>query len=153
MRPHAIRRLGAVLNELGQLQMRSGHLGPADALFLDSLSAFTEVDDAANAALLLLNRAAIARQRALRFERAAQAAAQQASEAEGAQAAAQAAAQAGNTGGELHHLLEVVEHQRAELRDIGLTKRDESCAFQNERLTTNEHLLTTHDSEHLESRL
>ena len=118
MRPHAIRRLGAVLNELGQLQMRSGHLGPADALFLDSLSAFTEVDDAANAALLLLNRAAIARQRALRFERAAQAAAQQASEAEGAQAAAQAAAQAGNTGGELHHLLEVVEHQRAARRQL-----------------------------------
>jgi hypothetical protein len=64
MRPDAVRRLGAVLNEMGQLRMRGGDVAAADACFKDGLVAFAEADDAANSALLLLNRAVVARRRA-----------------------------------------------------------------------------------------
>jgi len=89
MRPDAIRRLGGVLNELGQLHLHQGQLRAADTLFTGGLAAFNEVNDAANAALLLLNRAAVARQHAHHF------------------------AHAANGSGELTFLLEVVGHQRA----------------------------------------
>ena len=95
MRPHAIRRLGGVLNELGQAQLRDGKLTAADELFSDSLTAFAYVGDAPNSALLLLNKAAVARQRAMRF-----------------------GSQTANGSAQLYHLLEMVEHQRAARRQL-----------------------------------
>ena len=63
-RSHAVRRLGAVLNEIGQQHMRQSELSAAGRCFADGVHVFSNAGDVPNAALLLLNRAAIERQRA-----------------------------------------------------------------------------------------
>ena len=63
-RCHTMRRLGCLLNELGQRCLRKRQPSAADSCFVDGVLVFTRAGDAANTALLLLNRGAIARRRA-----------------------------------------------------------------------------------------
>jgi hypothetical protein len=125
MRPEAIRRLGGLLNDLGQLRLRSGELAAADSAFRDGLMAFEEVHDETNAALLLLNRAVVSRQRAARFNATVAAAA--AVKAAGVAAAAAAGASAAPAADksslapeatELQHRLDAVEHARSARRKL-----------------------------------
>ena len=67
-----LRRLGSVLNDLGQLQLRAGALADAEQAFADGVAAFDHAGDLANAALLRLNRATLCRRRAARHADAAE---------------------------------------------------------------------------------
>jgi len=131
-RVYAVRRLGAMLNEIGHQHLRQADLSQADGCFIDAFGLFTRISDAVNGALLLLNRAAVARQRAARHAQAFAAAAnavQNALKHPASQtqlspsdvATAKMCVDSSNNDsqelmpdrGEARHLLDAVEHQRA----------------------------------------